>query len=76
LRIAKGHFYREKAKLLLLWAAEANNPVVTEQLRQRAEECLIEAAALDAQSSWPLPTEQAPQAMQRQQQIQPKKEDE
>lgn len=74
--IATAGFYREQARLFLLRAAEGDNPVVAEQLRQRAQECLIAADALDAESSRPPPTEQAQHTMQQQQQIQPEKEDE
>jgi hypothetical protein len=62
--------------LFLRWAAEANNPVVAEQLRQRAQQCSIAADALDARSSGPPPTEQTTPVMQQQQIQHKKKEDE
>jgi hypothetical protein len=40
-------FYRQQAELLLSWAAAANDAVVKEQLRKRAEEYLTLAARLE-----------------------------
>jgi hypothetical protein len=67
LRVITAKYHREFARLFLLWAAEARNPVVSKQLTQRAQECLIAADALDVESLGRPPTQQPPHARQQQQ---------
>jgi hypothetical protein len=64
-------FYVDQAKLLLLWAGTTTNPVIRKQLRQRAQEYLLMADALEVGASpaiSELPRE--PTVMQQQQQQQ------
>ena len=44
-------FYQQQAELLLSWAAAANDAVVKEQLRKRAQDYLALAAQLEAAAS-------------------------
>ena len=39
-------FYRKQAELLLSWASAADDPIVKEQLRTRAQDYLTMAASL------------------------------
>jgi hypothetical protein len=69
-------FYVDQAKLLLLWAGTTTNPVIRKQLRQRAQEYLLMADALEVGASpaiSELPREPTVQQQQQQQQTQPKK---
>jgi hypothetical protein len=67
-------FYVEQAKLLLLWAGTATDPIIKEQLRLRAQEYLLMADALDAGASQGSSPPGA--VVQQQQQIQPEKKKE
>jgi hypothetical protein len=60
-------FYRKQADLLLSWAA-ADDPIVKEQLRTRAQDYLTMAASLPQP---PQPAAAQPAIAQQQQQIQP-----
>jgi hypothetical protein len=62
-------FYRKQAELLLSWAAAADDPIVKEQLRTRAQDYLTMAASL---AQPPQPAAAQPATAQQQQQIQPK----
>ena len=62
-------FYRKQAELLLSWAAAAEDPIVKEQLRGRAQDYMSLAATLEQRAR---PTAAEPAAAQQQQQIQPK----
>jgi hypothetical protein len=66
-------FYVEQAKLLLLWAGTATDPIIKEQVRLRAQEYLLMADALDAGASQ---GSSPPGAVVQQQQIQPEKKKE
>jgi hypothetical protein len=75
--MATAKFYREQARLLLLWAGIAKEPLLIDELRQRAQEYKRVADGLDAQPLERPPTGRttAP-VMQQQQQIQSEKIDE
>jgi hypothetical protein len=65
--MADADFYRKQADLLLSWAAAADDAIVKEQLRERAQNYLAMAARLA-----PPPASVQPATAQQQQQIQPK----
>jgi hypothetical protein len=47
-------FYRQQAELLLSWATAANDAVVKEQLRKRAQDYLALAAQADERRAAPM----------------------
>ena len=47
-------FYQQQAELLLSWAAAANDAVVKEQLRKRAQDYLALAAQVDERRAAPM----------------------
>jgi hypothetical protein len=49
--MARADFYRQQADLLRAWGAAANDPVVKEQLRKRAEDYMTLAARLEQQQA-------------------------
>jgi hypothetical protein len=65
--MADADFYRKQADLLLSWAAAADDAIVKEQLRSRAQNYLTVAARLAS----PSPSASAQPATAQQQQNQP-----